>query len=72
MTTESCYGRYFAVGVATMLFVHIFINTGMSIGVTPVTGLSLPLVSYGGSFMVTVLAALGVMQSIYRFRAADE
>ena len=55
-----------------MLFVHIFINTGMSIGVTPVTGLSLPLVSYGGSFMVTVLAALGVMQSIYRFRAADE
>ena len=72
LTTESCYGRYFSVGVATMLFVHIFINTGMSIGVTPVTGLSLPLVSYGGSFMVTVLAALGVMQSIYRFRSADE
>ncbi|MBQ4335600.1 MAG: rod shape-determining protein RodA [Lentisphaeria bacterium] len=72
LTTDSCYGRYFAVGVATMLFVHIFINTGMSIGVTPVTGLSLPLVSYGGSFMITVLAALGVMQSIYRFRSTEE
>ncbi len=72
LTTDSCYGRYFAVGVATMLFVHIFINTGMSIGVTPVTGLSLPLVSYGGSFMVTVLAALGVLQSIYRFRTVEE
>ena len=71
LTTDSGYGRYFAVGVATMLFVHIFINTGMSIGVTPVTGLSLPLVSYGGSFMVTVLAALGVMQSIYRFRSTE-
>ena len=71
LTTDSGYGRYFAVGVATMLFVHIFVNTGMSIGVTPVTGLSLPLVSYGGSFMVTVLAALGVMQSIYRFRSTE-
>ena len=71
LMTDSPYGRYIAVGVATMLFVHIFINTGMSIGVTPVTGLSLPLVSYGGSFMITVLAALGVLQSIYRFRPKD-
>lgn len=71
LMTESAYGRYIAVGVATMLFVHIFINTGMSIGVTPVTGLSLPLVSYGGSFMIAVLAALGVLQSIYRFRERE-
>lgn len=72
LTTESPYGRYIAIGVATMLFVHIFINAGMSIGVTPITGLSLPLVSYGGSFMFTVLAALGVLQSVYRFRERED
>ncbi len=68
----NAYGRYFAVGTATMLFVHIFINTGMSTGVTPVTGLSLPLISYGGSFMITTLASLGILQSIYRFSPRED
>jgi rod shape determining protein RodA len=47
-----------------LLFFHVFINIGMSIGVAPVSGLSLPLVSYGGSFIVITMAALGLMQSI--------
>lgn len=58
------YGRLLASGTAVLLFFHVFINIGMSIGVAPVSGLSLPLVSYGGSFIVITMAALGLMQSI--------
>ena len=58
------YGRLLAVGVTMMLFFHVFINIGMSMGVAPVSGLSLPLVSYGGSFIVITMAALGLLQSI--------
>ena len=72
LTTENRYGRYFAVGTATMLFVHLFINIGMSVGVMPVTGLPLPFVSYGGSFILTAMAAMGLMQSIYRFRERED
>ena len=64
----SSYGRYLAVGIGTMLFCHIFINIGMNIGIAPITGLPLPLVSYGGSFVLTSMATLGIMQSVYRFR----
>ncbi|MCQ2377920.1 MAG: rod shape-determining protein RodA [Victivallaceae bacterium] len=60
------FGRYFGVGVAMIFFTHLFINIGMSFGVTPVTGLSLPFVSYGGSFLMTAMAALGILQSIHR------
>jgi rod shape determining protein RodA len=58
------YGRLLAVGVTMMLFFHVFINIGMSMGVAPVSGLSLPLVSYGGSFIVITMAALRLLQSI--------
>lgn len=62
----SDYGRYIAVGVATLIFCHIFINIGMSIGIAPVTGLPLPLVSYGGSFILTSMTTLALVQAIYR------
>lgn len=62
------FGRYIAVGIFTMLFAHVYINLGMSIGLAPVTGLPLPLVSYGGSFTMTSMASLGLLQSIYRHR----
>ena len=62
----SGYGRYIAVGVGTLIFCHLYINIGMSIGIAPVTGLPLPLVSYGGSFILTALATLGLVQSIHR------
>ncbi len=64
----SSYSRYLAVGIGTMLFCHIFINIGMNIGIAPITGLPLPLVSYGGSFTLTSMATLGIMQSVYRLR----
>lgn len=60
--------RILAMGIAVVFFVHSFINTGMSIGIMPVTGLPLPLVSYGGSFMVSSMLYLGILQSIYNHR----
>lgn len=63
------FGRLMCVGVVALLFSHVVVNVSMTIGLMPVTGLPLPLVSYGGSFMVTILAALGMVQSVYIRRA---
>ena len=54
-----------------MMIYHIFVNIGMSVGLAPVTGVPLPLVSYGGSFMLTSMAACGILQSIYRHRRVE-
>ncbi|MFV9503848.1 MAG: FtsW/RodA/SpoVE family cell cycle protein [Oscillochloridaceae bacterium umkhey_bin13] len=58
------FGRLLAYGVFAMLFCHVLINIGMNMSLLPVTGLPLPLISHGGSFMITVLAALGLLQSV--------
>lgn len=58
------YGRLLCVGFTTMLFAHVFINMAMTVGLMPITGIPLPLLSYGGSFMVVVMAALGIIQSV--------
>ena len=58
-------GRVLCVGVVTMVFTHAFVNMAMTIGVLPVVGIPLPLVSYGGTFMVITLFALGLIQSVY-------
>lgn len=62
------FGRYMAAGIAAIFFTHSVINIGMSIRIMPVTGIPLPLISYGGSFMLTSLIYLGVLQSIYAHR----
>lgn len=67
-STPDHFGRYIAVGMAGIFLAHSFINMGMSAGLTPVTGLSLPFVSYGGSFIISAMCGLGVCQSIYRHR----
>ncbi|MGC8952550.1 FtsW/RodA/SpoVE family cell cycle protein [Chloroflexus sp.] len=59
------FGRLIALGVFGMLFSHTLINLGMNMSLLPVTGLPLPFVSAGGSFMVTTLAAVGLVQSIH-------
>jgi rod shape determining protein RodA len=66
--TNDRFGRYVAVGLAAVMFTHSFINMGMSAGLTPVTGLTLPFVSYGGSFIIFAMCGLGITQSIYRLR----
>ncbi len=61
-------GKLVAVGVVTLLFSHVFINIGMNIRIMPVTGVPLPLLSYGGSSVLVSLIALGLMQNIYIHR----
>lgn len=57
-------GRLVCTGVLAIFFVHAFVNLGMTIGVTPVTGIPLPFVSYGGSFTISTMALLGMVQSV--------
>jgi len=59
------FGYLLAVGVSAMLFLQVLVNIGMNIGIAPVTGVPLPFLSYGGSSMLVVLAAVGIIQSIY-------
>ena len=66
------FGRYLCIGIGTMMFTHVYVNIGMSIGLSPVTGLPLPFVSYGGSFILTGMAALGLLQSVYRYRTRED
>ncbi|OGI16949.1 MAG: rod shape-determining protein RodA [Candidatus Moranbacteria bacterium RBG_19FT_COMBO_42_6] len=63
------FGYLLTVGVMVMFFVQIFVNIGMNVGISPVAGVPLPLLSYGGSSMVSVLAGLGIAQSVYMRRA---
>lgn len=72
LLTDDQLSRAFAVGTGMVLFCHVFINVGMSIGITPVTGLPLPMVSYGGSSLLATMASLGLVQSIYRNRPLEK
>lgn len=59
--------RLLLVGLATMIFAQVFINVGMNLGILPVTGITLPLVSYGGSSVLSIMIALGMASSAYCF-----
>lgn len=61
-------GMLLATGVVVMLFVHVFVNMGMTIGLMPVTGVPLPLLSYGGSFVLVTMTALGLLQNVWIHR----
>ncbi len=61
-------GQLLAVGVVTLLFSHVFINIGMNIHLMPVTGIPLPLLSYGGSSVLCSLIALGILHNIHIYR----
>ena len=65
MRARSTYGRLIAAGVAAMLFIHIFINMAMVMGLIPVVGVPLPFLSYGGSFLLATLMACGLLQHVY-------
>jgi len=62
--TKNNFSLLFILGVTVMLFCQIMINIGMNIGLVPVTGISLPFLSYGGSYLVSTLALIGVVESI--------
>lgn len=58
-------GRLLAAGLTGLVFCHVFVNIAMTIGLLPIMGIPLPLVSYGGTFVVGAMAALGLVQSVY-------
>lgn len=58
------FGRFLATGILSMVMFQVFVNIGMNLGLMPVTGIPLPLLSYGGSSLITTLSALGILQSI--------
>jgi rod shape determining protein RodA len=63
--SKDLFGSLIAAGVAAMLMFQVFVNVGMTIGIMPITGVTLPLMSYGGSSVITTLLAVGLLQSIY-------
>jgi rod shape determining protein RodA len=63
--SKNFYGALVAGGITAMLMFQVFVNVGMTIGIMPITGIPLPLMSYGGSSVLTTLMAIGLLQSIH-------
>ena len=63
VSADGC-GRLLALGTATLLFAHVYVNIAMSIGLVPITGLPLPFISSGRTFLIVVMCALGLVQSV--------
>jgi rod shape determining protein RodA len=63
--SKNSYGMLVAGGIAAMLLFQVFVNVGMNLGIMPITGIPLPLMSYGGSSVLATFLAVGVLQSIH-------
>jgi rod shape determining protein RodA len=68
MKAVDVFGYFLCVGVTVLLFAHVAVNIGMNMALLPVTGIPLPFVSYGGSAMLSMCGAIGIVLSIYRTR----
>jgi rod shape determining protein RodA len=62
--SKNLYGTLIAAGILAMFMFQVFVNVGMTIGIMPITGVPLPLMSYGGSSVLVTFIALGLLQSI--------
>ena len=62
---KNLFGALIAGGIVAMFMFQVFVNVGMTVGIMPITGVTLPLLSYGGSSVLTTFLALGLLQSIY-------
>jgi len=65
LMAKDLFGALIAAGVAAILMFQVFVNVGMTIGIMPITGVTLPLMSYGGSSVITTMLAIGLLQSVY-------
>jgi rod shape determining protein RodA len=65
---QDTFGRLLAGSISLTFFVYVIVNTGMVTGLLPVVGVPLPLVSYGGTSMVTLMAGFGILMSIHSHR----
>jgi rod shape determining protein RodA len=63
--SKNLFGSVIAAAIAVMLLFQVFVNVGMNVGVMPVTGIPLPLMSYGGSSVLVTFMAIGLLQSVY-------
>ncbi|HSO98768.1 MAG TPA: FtsW/RodA/SpoVE family cell cycle protein, partial [Solirubrobacteraceae bacterium] len=63
--SKNLYGTLIAGGVLAMFMFQVFVNVGMTIGIMPITGVPLPLMSYGGSSVIVTFLALGLLESIH-------
>lgn len=70
LRARDMFGRLLAIGIAGMLFTQAFVNIGMNVGLMPVTGITLPLVSLGKNSLLVTLVAIGVLLSIHSHRAS--
>jgi rod shape determining protein RodA len=61
---KEVYGSLIVIGIATMIGVHVFQNIGMTIGIMPITGITLPFISYGGSSLFTSMIAIGLVLNV--------
>lgn len=64
---EESYYKYLALGFASVIFVQVFINIGVVIGLLPITGITLPLISYGGTSLVITLSMIGITLNVSRY-----
>jgi rod shape determining protein RodA len=65
---SNTFGRLVAGSLAMMMFVYVFVNIGMVTGVLPVVGVPLPFMSYGGTALLTLGVACGLLMNIYRYK----
>ncbi|MGF1627136.1 MAG: rod shape-determining protein RodA [Alphaproteobacteria bacterium] len=65
MRAHNQFGRILALGIASTLFLYVFINIAMVMGLLPVVGIPLPLISYGGTAMMTVMVGIGLVMNVY-------
>ena len=68
LVAQDSFGRLLAASLTLTLFIYVFVNMGMVTGQLPVVGVPLPLISYGGTSLVTILAGLGILMSIHTHR----
>ncbi|MBI2062428.1 MAG: rod shape-determining protein RodA [Candidatus Yanofskybacteria bacterium] len=65
--TVSNFGKIFSIGMAAFIFSHALIGASVNIGLMPVTGIPFPFLSYGGSYLISIMTGLGILQSIKRY-----
>ena len=70
-TSGFAFPRLFVAGLTGVILVHIIVNIGMTVGLVPVIGIPLPLISYGGTAMMTIMICLGLLMSIDRQTRLD-
>lgn len=70
--TEDQFGSLICLGVFSFIFFQIFVNIGMNMGLLPITGIPLPLVSYGGSSLLATMISLGLVSSVVNFSQPED